>query len=95
MIMASVGVFHPAPAVRILKPCMPTIRCLWPISPDGNRADKHHQILLDVASATKQADFAQDVAKLPALKAEIEKAVTHYKSTNLRVSRTGGMNRQT
>ncbi|HET9961286.1 MAG TPA: methyl-accepting chemotaxis protein [Nitrospiraceae bacterium] len=55
----------------------------------GTALTKHHQILLDLASATKQADFAQDVAKLAPLKAEIEKAVQDYKSTNLRASRAG------
>ena len=55
----------------------------------GTALTKHHQILLDLSSATKQADFAQDVAKLPPLKAEIEKSVADYKSINLRVSRAG------
>ncbi len=55
----------------------------------GTALTKHHQILLDLASATKQGDFAQDMAKLPPLKAEIEKAMGDYRATNLRVSRSG------
>jgi len=90
MIMASVGVF----TLRQLSTHSQTVYADYTVpladfAQMGTALTKHHQILLDVASATKQADFAQDVAKLPALKAEIEKAVTHYKSTNLRVSRTG------
>lgn len=90
MIMASVGVF----TLRQLSTHSQTVYADYTIpladfAQMGTALTKHHQILLDVASATKQADFSQDAAKLPALKAEIEKAVNHYKSTNLRVSRTG------
>ena len=40
----------------------------------GTALTKHHQILLDIAAITKQADFAQEVLKLAPLKAEIEKS---------------------
>ena len=90
MIMASVGVF----TLRQLSTHSQTVYADYTVpladfAQMGTALTKHHQILLDVAAATKQADFAQDAAKLPALKAEIEKAVNHYKGTNLRVSRTG------
>ena len=55
----------------------------------GTALTKHHQILLDIASITKQADFAQEVLKLAPLKAEIEKALANYKGTTLRASRSG------
>ena len=90
MIMASVGVF----TLRQLSTHSQTVYADYTVpladfAQMGTALTKHHQILLDVAAATKQTDFAQDAAKLPALKAEIEKAVNHYKGTNLRVSRTG------
>jgi len=90
MIMASVGVF----TLQQLSTHSQTVYADYTVSladfaQMGTALTKHHQILLDVASATKQGDFAQDAAKLPALKAEIEKAINRYKSTNLRVSRTG------
>jgi twitching motility protein PilJ len=55
----------------------------------GTALTKHHQILLDIAAITKQADFAQEVVKLAPLKAEIEKALANYKGTTLRASRSG------
>ena len=90
LIMASVGVF----TLRQLSAQSQTVYAGYTVpladfAQMGTALTKHHQILLDVASATKQSDFAQEITKLPPLKAEIEKAVTNYKSTNLRVSRSG------
>ncbi|GMV51430.1 MAG: hypothetical protein NBKEAIPA_02790 [Nitrospirae bacterium] len=55
----------------------------------GTALTKHHQVLLDVAAVTKQADFAQEVSKLGPLKAEIERTLNNYKVTTMRVSRSG------
>ncbi len=90
MIMASVGVF----TLRQLSAQSQTVYIDYTVplaefAQMGTALTKHHQVLLDVASATKQGDFAQEVTKLQPLKAEIEKAVNNYKSTNLRVSRSG------
>jgi hypothetical protein len=90
MIMASVGVF----TLRQLSTQSQTVYADYTVplaefAQMGTALTKHHQILLDVASATKQADFAQEVTKLPPLKAQIDKVVNNYKSTTLRVSRSG------
>ncbi len=90
MIMASVGVF----TLRQLSTQSQTVYADYTVplaefAQMGTALTKHHQILLDLASTTKQGDFAQEVTKLPPLKAEIEKAVVNYKGTNLRVSRSG------
>jgi twitching motility protein PilJ len=90
LMMASVGVF----TLRQLSSQSQTVYNDYTVplaefAQMGTALTKHHQILLDLASATKQADFAQDVAKLPPLKAEIEKTVQDYKSTKLRSSRAG------
>ena len=55
----------------------------------GTALTRHHQILLDMAQATKQADFLQEVAKLEPLKQNVLKSIADYKSTTLRVSRSG------
>ncbi|MBL8071915.1 MAG: MCP four helix bundle domain-containing protein [Nitrospira sp.] len=90
MIMASVGVL----TLRQLSTQSQTVYADYTVplaefAQMGTALTKHHQILLDVASATKQADFAQEVTKLPPLKAQIDKVVNNYKSTTLRVSRSG------
>ncbi|MBA3754365.1 MAG: MCP four helix bundle domain-containing protein, partial [Nitrospira sp.] len=90
MMMASVGVF----TLRQLSSQSQTVYSDYTVplaefAQMGTALTKHHQILLDIAAATKQADFAQDVTKLLPLKTEIEKAVTNYKSTTLRASRSG------
>ena len=90
MMMASVGVF----TLRQLSSQSQTVYADYTVpladfAQMGTALTKHHQILLDVASATKQADFAQEVTKLPPLKAEIEKVLNNYKSTTLRASRSG------
>ena len=90
MIMASVGVF----TLRQLSTQSQTVYADYTVplaefAQMGTALTKHHQILLDIASATKQGDFAQEVTKLPPLKAQIDKVVNNYKSTTLRVSRSG------
>ncbi|MDR4481000.1 MAG: methyl-accepting chemotaxis protein [Nitrospira sp.] len=90
MIMASVGVF----TLRQLSSQSQTVYADYTVplaefAQMGTALTKHHQILLDVAASTKQADFAQDVTKLSPLKAEIDKVVNNYKRTTLRMSRSG------
>ena len=76
---------HPAPAQ------CPVANRMWiftvplaEFAQMGTALTKHHQILLDVASATKQSDFAGN-HQASSLKAEIEKAINKsIKSTNLR-----------
>ena len=55
----------------------------------GTALTRHHQILLDMAQATKHDDFLGELAKLQPLKQSIQKHVAEYKSTTLRVSRSG------
>ena len=55
----------------------------------GTSLTRHHQILLDVAQATKQEDFLQEIVKLDPLKQSILKSIADYKSTTLRTSRSG------
>jgi twitching motility protein PilJ len=55
----------------------------------GTALTRHHQILLDLAQATKHDDFRQDLGKLEPLKQSILKSITDYKSTTLRISRSG------
>ncbi len=90
LIMASVGVF----TLRQLSTQSQTVYADYTVplaefAQMGTALTKHHQILLDLASATKQGDFAQEVTKLPPLKAQIDKVVNNYKSTTLRLSRSG------
>lgn len=90
MIMASVGVF----TLRQLSSQSQTVYADYTVplaefAQMGTALTKHHQILLDVAVATKQADFAQEATRLLPLKAEVEKALANYKGTTLRSSRSG------
>ncbi|MGD9729076.1 MAG: methyl-accepting chemotaxis protein [Nitrospiraceae bacterium] len=55
----------------------------------GTSLTRHHQILLDLAQATKHDDFLQDAARLEPLKQDIAKNIADYKATTLRVSRSG------
>jgi twitching motility protein PilJ len=55
----------------------------------GTALTRHHQILLDMAQSTKQDDFLGELAKLEPLKRDIQKQIAEYKSTTLRVSRSG------
>jgi twitching motility protein PilJ len=55
----------------------------------GTSLTRHHQILLDLAQATKQDDFLQEAAKLEPLKQGIAKNIADYKATTLRISRSG------
>ena len=55
----------------------------------GTALTRHHQILLDMAQATKHDDFLGELARLEPLKQSIQKHVAEYKSTTLRVSRSG------
>ena len=55
----------------------------------GTALTRHHQILLDLAQATKHDDFRQELGKLEPLKQSILKSIADYKSTTLRISRSG------
>ncbi len=55
----------------------------------GTALTTHHQILTSMASITRQADFAAEVARLPQYRAKTKKVIADYESTHLRVSRSG------
>jgi twitching motility protein PilJ len=55
----------------------------------GTQLTTHHQILTSMATITRQADFAAEVARLPQYRAKARKILADYESTALRVSRSG------
>jgi twitching motility protein PilJ len=90
MIMASVGIA----TLRQLSSQSQTVYVEYTVplaqfAELGTSLTRHHQILLDLAQATKHDDFLQEVAKLEPLKQGIAKNITDYKATTLRVSRSG------
>ena len=90
MIMASAGVA----TLRQLSSQSQTVYLEYTVplaqfSDLGTALTRHHQILLDMAQATKHDDFLQELAKLEPLKQSILKHIADYKTTTLRVSRSG------
>ena len=55
----------------------------------GTALTTHHQVLTSMATITRQADFAAEVARLPQYRTKAKKVLADYEATEFRVSRSG------